>query len=241
MDAFVALCEAEGIWLVEDACQAHGAKWNGNGVGSFGVVGCFSFYPGKNLGGLGDAGIVVTRDPEIVERVKSLRDHGRSCDDRNIHLSIAGTDRMDALQARMLSLKLPLLAEWNSRRNAILETYRRHLTQPSTFLFRDDPRARSVTHHVVVQIDNRDRVLRELHSQGVGASVHYPVPCHQQPAMVSRIGHKKLSNAERACKRILSLPCTPDLTDAQIATIAHLVNALAIGQCSSLEYFHADE
>jgi dTDP-4-amino-4,6-dideoxygalactose transaminase len=226
MDEVVGFCNNYGLRMIEDASQAHGAKWAGRSVGSFGDAGCFSFYPGKNLGAFGDAGIVVSSSDAIISKIKSLRDHGRDADARDRHLAVGSTDRMDAIQARVLSVKLPYLPDWNRRRKVILDVYKRHIAQPPAYLFEDSPKSAPAVHQVVIQIHHRDRLLNDLRRIGVSATVHYPIPCHMQPAIRPWSEHISLPVAEEAARRILSLPLSPAMTDDDVLRIAGVFNKL---------------
>lgn len=221
MDLLRELTTRHGIALIEDAAQAHGAEFDGERAGSAADAAAFSFYPGKNLGALGDAGAVVTDDPDLARRIRSIADHGRSPSDRHRHDHRGRNSRMDALQAALLSVKLSDLDRANACRVAAMERYRALLpegVEPVEVL----PRARSVHHLAVMQIDDRESVTRRLDAAGVGWGVHYPVPCHRQPAFVEFAG-APLPVAEAAARRILSLPMSPCLTERQIAYVCSVL------------------
>ena len=218
MDEILRLCEAAGIAVVEDTAQAHGALLAGRRAGSIGTAGAFSFYPTKNLGAMGDGGAVVTDDDEVAARVRSLRHHGSAPDDANVHERAGGTERLDNLQAALLSLKLPRLDDENDQRRAAAERYRDRLEGlPLTLPPEDESDRRSVYHLFVVELDDRDRVRAALSEEGIGAGVHYPTPVHLQPGW-RHLGFSAgdLPVAERVASRVLSLPCFPGIQDDEI-------------------------
>ncbi|HLU53558.1 MAG TPA: DegT/DnrJ/EryC1/StrS family aminotransferase [Acidimicrobiia bacterium] len=202
-----------GIAVIEDAAQAHGARWEGRRVGSFGHAACFSFYPGKNLGAFGDAGAVVTNDPQLARRIRQLSNHGRG-DSHHVHEVAGDNSRLDALQAAVLDIKLDHLDEWNAARRAIARHYQELLADLPVRPVAQRPEAESVYHLFVVQVDARDDVLSSLEQQGVGVGLHYPIPCHLQPAFESGIS-PRLPVAEHAAQHILSLPMFPHMTREQ--------------------------
>jgi dTDP-4-amino-4,6-dideoxygalactose transaminase len=221
MDRLRALTARHDLALVEDAAQAHGAEFDGERAGSAADAAAFSFYPGKNLGALGDAGAVVSDDPELVGRIRSIADHGRSPSDRHRHDHRGRNSRMDALQAALLSVKLPDLDRANACRVAAMERYRRLLpdgVEPVEVL----PRARAVHHLAVVRVDDREAVTRRLDAAGIGWRVHYPVPCHRQPAFAEFAG-APMPVAETAAGRILSLPMSPCLAARQITYVCSVL------------------
>ncbi len=222
--ALSAIAERHGLLLIEDAAQAHGAAYAGRRAGSWGAVGTFSFYPGKNLGALGDGGAVVSDDGELIGRIRSLADHGRSRADRHAHVVVGRNSRLDTLQAAVLMAKLPGLDEANKSRVAVVERYRAGL--PSWCVpVADDPNARPVFHLAVVQVPERSTVTRALDAAGIGWGIHYPVPCHRQPAFAG-YADGPLPVAEAAATRILSLPVFPTLgpegADRVCEVLAHV-------------------
>lgn len=218
MDAFRALAERRGLLLVEDAAQAHGAAWNGRRVGSGTGLATFSFFPGKNLGALGDAGGVVTGDPELASRMRSLRDHGRAGKHRHDHL---GTNaRLDTLQAALLAVKLPHLEGWNEARRRNAAAYDADL-EPIRGVdpIRVEPAATSVYHQYVVRVRDRDSAIALLAERGVAAGVHYPIPLHRQPALADLAGSSACPNAELLAAEVLSVPVYPELAEADRETV----------------------
>jgi dTDP-4-amino-4,6-dideoxygalactose transaminase len=235
MDSLLAVADARGILVIEDAAQAHGAEWGGRRAGSFGAVACFSFYPGKNLGAFGDAGAVVTSQPELAARVRALANHGRVDGSAHYQHEFVGTNsRLDALQAIALSGKLACLDEWTSRRIDLAARYREHLTWTGIELVSVAPLARHVYHLLVVRVAERDRIRAELGTRGIQAGVHYPVPCHQQPPL-RRFADGPLPVAERTAAQLLSLPLFPHMTDDQVDTVCDALRELTGAQLHGLE------
>jgi len=210
MSALGRVCRAKGLALVEDAAQAHGARWEGQRVGSLGDAGAFSFYPGKNLGAMGDAGAVVTDDPAVAERIRSMADHGRARGRAAAHVRLGRNSRLDAMQATVLDVKLDHLDRWNAGRRRVADAYARLLPRGIQPVQGDD-RAESVHHLHVVRTDDRDRVRDALHSNGIGSGVHYPVPCHVL-TFFDADPNQPLPVAEEAAGEILSLPMYPHMT-----------------------------
>jgi dTDP-4-amino-4,6-dideoxygalactose transaminase len=227
-----AIAAAHGLALVEDAAQAHGARHQGTTAGSVGVAAGFSFYPGKNLGALGDGGAVVTSDLALADRIRCMANHGRSESDRYLHDLVGRNSRLDTLQAALLSAKLPLLDAGNARRAAAMAAYREMLPHGCTPVS-VQPGAEPVYHLAVIQVDDRHEVSDALTAAGVGWGVHYPIPCHQQPALATLhtsapVAQKlpmtqKFPIAERAAGRILSLPMSPTLTIEQVARVCDVL------------------
>jgi len=216
MEAICAIADARGIAVIEDAAQAHGARYHGRRVGAIGRAGCFSFYPGKNLGAYGEAGALVTDDASFAAKVRMLRDHAQS--ERYRHDTIGYNYRMDAFQGAVLNTKLNRLDEWNARRRMIAERYRRRLESlPWLELPQEMSDRTSVYHQFVVALDRRDEAAARLATVGIQTGLHYPIPLHLQPAY-DDLGYVRGSFpvAERLADRCLSLPISPSLSDAQI-------------------------
>jgi dTDP-4-amino-4,6-dideoxygalactose transaminase len=207
--------DAAGIALIEDAAQAHGALWRGDKAGSFGRAAAFSFYPSKNLGAFGDAGAVVTDDAALAARIRSLADHGRAPESRYQHESPGHNSRMDALQAAVLSVKLPRLARWNEQRRRAVARYHARLGDSLFQAVADLPDATGVYHLAVVQAPARDTLLERLTRHGIGWGLHYPVPCHRQQAF-AEYAREPLPVVDRAADSIVSLPLFPTITDEQV-------------------------
>lgn len=225
MAAIGELAAAHGLAVVEDACQAHGAAYRlADGrwarAGTLGRVGCFSFYPGKNLGALGEAGAITTDDGELAARIRVLHDHGQS--ERYIHVSAEGVNaRMDAIQAAMLEIKLGRLAEWNERRRQVAAWYRAALADSGLQLPVEPDGYRHAYHLYVVRVPRRERVRAYLAEHGVGTGLHYPIPLHRQPALAHLgLGEGSFPETERAAGEILSLPMYPHLGPEEVTYVA---------------------
>jgi dTDP-4-amino-4,6-dideoxygalactose transaminase len=234
MDAVLAVAAEAGIYVIEDAAQAHGAEWDGRRAGSFGDAACFSFYPGKNLGAAGDAGAVVTSRPELAARVRELANHGRSHGVAHYEHDYIGTNsRLDTLQAIMLSGKLARLDAWTRRRIELAGRYREALSGTGVKLTGLVPAARHVYHLFVVRVPGRDTVRAELARRGIQTGVHYPVPCHRQPPL-RRFATRPMPVAEQAAGELMSLPIFPHMTDDQLELVCEALRAvlgpLAAGQ-----------
>ncbi len=223
MDPLLALCRARDILVVEDACQAHGARYRGSPVGSLGDAGCFSFYPTKNLGAWGDGGAVVTDDPALAERLRLLRSHGEGT--RHNHQVAASTDRLDALQAAILSLKLEHLGGANRRRRDAGAALREALDGSDVVPPPPAPAdGDHVFHLFVVRSSERDALRDHLSAQGIANAVHYPTPIHLQPAYAELgLGPGSLPTAERLAGEICSLPIYPTIEENEIERIASAV------------------
>ena len=216
MAGLLAVAGKAGIFVVEDAAQAHGAEWDGRRAGTFGDAACFSFYPAKNLGALGDAGAVVTSRPDLADRVRALANHGRSRGAAHYEHDYVGTNsRLDALQAVLLSGKLRFLEEWTKRRISLAGRYREALSGTRVRLSAVAPPARHVYHLFVVRVAGRDALRAELGRRGIETGVHYPVPCHRQPPL-RQFTRGPLRVAEQAAGELLSLPMFPHLTESQV-------------------------
>jgi dTDP-4-amino-4,6-dideoxygalactose transaminase len=219
MDGLLAVANDEGLVVIEDAAQAHGAEWAGRRAGSLGAVGCFSFYPAKNLGAFGDAGAIVTSRLEIADRVRALANHGRAHGSAHYEHEFVGVNsRLDALQAIALSGKLAFLEEWTTRRIALAARYRAQLRDLDLGEVAVDPLARHVYHLFVVRVANRPLIQAELERRGIHTGVHYPVPCHLQPPM-RRYADGPLPITERAAQELLSLPLFPHMTEIQVDAV----------------------
>jgi dTDP-4-amino-4,6-dideoxygalactose transaminase len=213
LDALRPVAGRYGLAVIEDAAQAHGARLRGRRAGSVGTAAGFSFYPGKNLGALGDAGAVVTPDTELAARIRRRADHGRAASDRHRHEQRGRNSRLDTVQAAVLSVKLADLDNANRARRRAMDRYRRQLP-PSVRTITTHPAAEPVHHLAVIQVEDRATVTAELDRHGIGWGIHYPIPCHRQPAYSEFA--ESLPVAERAADHILSLPMFPAITDGQV-------------------------
>jgi len=223
------ISQRHGIPLIEDAAQAHGAKYRGKGVGTFGQSGCFSFYPGKNLGAYGEAGAVVTDDDQIAARLRALRDHAQT--QRYHHGEIGFNYRMDGFQGAVLGVKLKYLERWTAARCRLAERYKGLLEGMPLQLPVQAPDRRHVWHLFVVLHPERDRIRQEMEASGIATGLHYPIPLHLQPA------YRHLSHvlgdfpvAERIAQECLTLPLFPEMTlDQQDAVVETLGESLHTG------------
>jgi len=220
MDSITNIAKKHGIAVIEDACQAHGALYKNRKAGSMGTSGCFSFYPGKNLGAFGEGGAVVTNDEEIASTIKMIRDHGQ---EKKYHHLIEGYNgRLDAIQAGILRIKLKRLAKWNElrRNNAFL--YNKYLCDISgiTLPFESEF-STSVFHLYVIHVNKRDELQQFLNSKGIATGLHYPVPLHLQKAYsYLKISEGTFPVTENSAKTLLSLPMFAELTETQIKYVA---------------------
>ena len=222
MDSLSRTAGRAGLWLIEDAAQAHGATWRDRRAGSIGRAGCFSFYPGKNLGAFGDAGAVVTSDGELARQIRSLRDHGRVAGSHYRHDVIGINSRLDALQAVVLTAKLARLDAWNEARRSIIARYRAAFASSPIRLVEDTPGGQGVYHLAVARVKDRARIQEQLAALGIQTSIHYPVPCHQQAAY-ARFADGPLPVSEAAAGELLSLPIFPHLSDDRLAQVCDAV------------------
>jgi dTDP-4-amino-4,6-dideoxygalactose transaminase len=230
MDEIAAVARDSGAFIVEDAAQAHGARYGRRRAGSLGTLGCFSFYPSKNLGALGDGGAVTTNDPALAERVRLLHDHGQRR--KYVHDLVGFSARLDGLQAAWLRVKLRHLAQWNARRRAIARLYDDALgglagiRVPHTA-----PWCEPVYHLYVIRCAQRDALKAHLEAAGIAAGTHYPIPLHLLPAFAG-LGYRPgdFPAAEAAAREVLALPMYPELSDAAVAQVCAAVRAWAAGR-----------
>ncbi|SFL88271.1 DegT/DnrJ/EryC1/StrS family aminotransferase [Geodermatophilus ruber] len=232
MQAISGVAAAAGLALVEDAAQAHGGSWEGRPAGSWGRAGCFSFYPGKNLGAFGDAGAVVTDDADLADHIRSMRNHGRSDGSHHDHPVLGTNSRMDALQAVVLSAKLPRLDAWIAARRAAAARYEALLAGGPVRLVGRACGAGHAYHLLVARVPDRDRVRRDLAGAGVETGLHYPTPCHLM-APYRRYGAEPLPVAEHSAGQILSLPLFPHMTHDQVTAVCARLRELVPAEASS--------
>jgi dTDP-4-amino-4,6-dideoxygalactose transaminase len=226
MQPMLELAERHRLFVVEDACQAHGAKWQSRRAGSIGTVGCFSFYPGKNLGAYGDGGAIVTNDERLVDRLNLLRDFGQR--KKYEHLIKGDNCRLDSLQAAVLDVKLKYLDEWNERRRDHAALYDTLLAAAGFPVPKNLDADGHVYHLYVTQVDDRENVQRHLAQRGIQTGIHYPIPIHLQPAYVD-LGLREgcFPVTENAAAKILSLPMFPELTGDQIRYVVESLAEIA--------------
>jgi len=228
MQAWVDLCEEHGIALVEDCAQAHLATWQGKMAGAFGKAGAYSFYPTKNLGTLGDAGMLVTQDESIAKKASSLRNYGQSV--RYHHPALGMNSRLDEMQAAILSVRLKWLPEFTKRRQEIASAYRAKIINPLVKLLNAPQESSSHVYHLFAIIcEMREKLQAHLQFNGVQALIHYPIPIHhQEPCKNILRDPQGLSNSERYANTCLSLPCHPQMTDDDLEMVILAVNSFVI-------------
>jgi UDP-N-acetyl-3-dehydro-alpha-D-glucosamine 3-aminotranferase len=231
VDGVLQLCDRHGLWLVEDAAQAHGALYAGRRVGGLGRLATWSFYPTKNLGCYGDGGAVTGNDRALVQRVRRLANHGQ--DSRYHHVEVGWNSRLDSLQAAVLNCRLPLLEADNARRRELACHYTGGLAGAGDLALppADPPGSLSVYHQLTVRTAYRDALMRHLADHGIASSIHYPSPLHRQPALAGTAaapggvasGGDDLSVATAAAAQVLCLPMFPELTDEEVAAVCAAV------------------
>jgi dTDP-4-amino-4,6-dideoxygalactose transaminase len=226
MEPILRVAEAHGLAVIEDAAQAHGAEWCGRRAGAMGAMGCFSFYPGKNLGAAGEGGAVTTDDDELAARIRLLRDWGA---EHKYHHVVRGFNyRLEELQAAILRVKLAELEAWTEARRAHAARYRELLAGCPVRLPVEAPEGRHVYHVFAVRHPERDRLARALAEHGVATGIHYPVPVHLQPGYADLgYGPGDFPVSELAAREVLSLPMYPELRPDQVEAVAELVSSLA--------------
>ena len=229
MEDILRIAKHYKLRIIEDASQAHGASRFGCGAGTWGDLGCFSFYPGKNLGAFGEAGGIVTDDSALNTKLRALRDHGKTSSAQ--HSSFGWNARMDGLQAAILSIKLDFLTDWNERRTKIAERYLSQLQLlPQLILPKILPENLHCFHVFAIQTDQRDQLLKNLRSHNIDCRVHYSTPIHLQPGWRC-LGYRKgdFPIAEAICSQLISLPIHPELQVSQqeqvIQTLHHLLDS----------------
>jgi dTDP-4-amino-4,6-dideoxygalactose transaminase len=220
-----------GLLVIEDACQAHGATYGGKKTGSFGALGCFSFYPTKNLGGYGDGGMVVTNHPRFYEKLRLLRCYGEKR--KYEHRIKGGNSRLDELQAAILRVKLKCLDQWNDERREKANRFSERLASLGIVCPIERKGARHVYHLYVVRTGKRDALQRFLNKRGIGTLIHYPIPIHQQKAF-NELGYRRgdLPLTEQYSRKILSLPFFPEIKESEMEEVArgiqHFMEAVAV-------------
>jgi len=228
MDPIVEIARRRGLAVIEDAAQAHGARYQGRPVGSLGDLACFSFYPGKNLGAYGEGGIVVTSNEEHARKIRMLRDWGQ---DRKYHHVLAGYNyRMEGMQGAVLRVKLRHLEKWTEARRAHAARYRALLPGCGVEIPAEAAGARHVYHVYAVRSARREAIMKGLGEQGIQTGIHYPIPVHLQPAYADpAYGPGTFPHAEKAAAEVTSLPMYPELTEAQLQLVADGLRGLAHG------------
>lgn len=224
VDEVKKICKKHKLFLVEDSAQAHGAKYKNKTVGSFGEMGCFSFYPGKNLGCYGEGGGILTNNKKYYNQIQKLKNHGSI--NKYFHDEIGYNMRMEGIQAAVLSVKLKNLNNWNKRRKEIAEIYREEISNSKIKMQFQPEWANSVHHLFVIETENRDGLKKYLEKKNIFAAMHYPVPCHLQKAY-KFLGYQRgsLANAEYLTNHCLSLPMFAELTNGEVKKIIKAINS----------------
>jgi dTDP-4-amino-4,6-dideoxygalactose transaminase len=222
MERIMNIANQHQIYVVEDACQAHGASYNGQRVGSIGDAACFSFYPGKNLGAYGDGGAVVTNDDNIANRIRELREYGQK--EKYVHLTLGYNSRLDAIQAAILRVKLRWLDRWNEKRRNAANLYRDLLADSDLVVPEERPGSYHVYHLFVVQHQSRDDLMAYLKEKNIFCGIHYPLPVHhQQPYLSARSVPHGVPVTSELSKIILSLPMFPEISKTQIKAVVNAI------------------
>jgi dTDP-4-amino-4,6-dideoxygalactose transaminase len=217
LPAIQALCAERGLWLLEDCAQAHGAEWQGRKVGGFGRAGAFSFYPSKNLTVMGDGGLLVTNNDAVAARCRQLRDHGRL--NKDVHAEVGFNLRFNDIQAAVGRVLLRRLDAMNEQRRRVAARYVQGLAGLPLSLPSERAGARHVYHLYVIRTDRRDTLAKYLKERGIATGIHYPVPCHRQPAVES-LASPALPVTERLVREILTLPISAGHTEAEADEVA---------------------
>lgn len=213
------IAERHGVPVIEDCAQAHGALLDGKRAGTWGICGCFSFYPTKNLGAIGDAGAIVTSDPKLAQKLRALRNYGWT-ERYAVREQFGCNSRIDEIQAAVLNAKLPFLPIWNERRRQVILRYLSEFKEHGIATLERPCGPEDVGHLFVMRVNDRADVQQELARCGIGTSVHYPFPDHQQSAWIGEPwAATSLPETEASCREIISLPCFPELTHAEIRAV----------------------
>jgi len=225
MQMILDIAEKNNLVVVEDACQAHGARYKGQRAGSMGHAAGFSFYPTKNLGACGDGGIVTTNDANVAETIRALRNCGQTA--KNVHELEPFNHRLDNLQAAILRVKLKYLDEWISSRRRLAAYYSKLLAGSNVILPAEPPGYEHVYHLYVIRLQNRDSLQAYLKERGIGTAIHYPTPVHLQPFYSNGTDRRgQFPAAENICNEILSLPMYPELTEEQVEIVASEITGM---------------
>jgi dTDP-4-amino-4,6-dideoxygalactose transaminase len=231
MKPILEIADKHGLYVVEDAAQAHGAEYYVKKVGSLGHISCFSFYPTKNIGAYGDGGMVLTNENELAEKIKILREYGQKR--KYYHELIGLNSRLDEIQAAVLRVKLKYLEEWNNKRRMNAKLYNEVLSEMNIpeiiALPIEKSYAKHVFHLYVIRCKKRTALLKFLSTRGISTGVHYPIPVHKQTSYSSLVTHTKLPNTERLSNEVLSLPMFPELTDDEILLVCENIKSFYHG------------
>jgi dTDP-4-amino-4,6-dideoxygalactose transaminase len=223
MDLISQISKDNDLYLIEDCSQSHGAKWRNRKLGTFGILACFSFYPTKNLGAIGDGGAVVTNKNELADKIRVLRQYG--WDSQKISQIPSTVSRLDEIQAAILRVKLKVLDFGNQLRQEKASIYSKLLKDSNLILPVVNPNSEHVYHLFVIQIENREKIIREMNSHQIFPGIHYPLPVHLNPAYIQDdySSPAKLAITERISKKILSLPIYPELSECDIERVCDIL------------------
>lgn len=224
MDPIMEIARKYNLFVIEDACQAHGTEYKGKKVGSIGDLGCFSFYPAKNLGAYGDGGMIVTNNKELADKLRMLRNYGQP--QKHYHDFVGVNSRLAEIQAAILRVKLKHLDEWNESRRKVANLYNECLESFGVIIPVEKKYAKHVYHLYVIRCKERDKVKQYLLKNGIQTQVHYPIPVHKQKAYSDSGGNAQLPITEKICSEILSLPIYPSLKDKELEYIANTIKGL---------------
>lgn len=223
MDSIMEIAKEYNLYVIEDACQAHGAKYRGKRVGSIGDIGCFSFYPTKNLGAYGDGGMITTNNPELAQKIQMLRNYGQP--KKYEHDFVGINSRLDEIQAACLRVKLKYLDKWNQNRRNIASQYNTLLKNISVITPQETTFAEHVYHLYVIRSSQRDSLQKKLSEKNIRTQIHYPIPVHKQKAYQELGFDVSLPVTEKICKEILSLPMHPFLKEDDIYTVVDAIKS----------------
>lgn len=224
-----AVADKHGLYIIEDACQAIGATYQGQMIGAIGDIACFSFFPTKNLGGFGDGGLMTTNSAELAERIQMLRFHGQKVKYKNEILGY--NSRLDEIQAAVLNIKRPYLKTWNDRRRAVAKMYNHAFESLAEVKIpAETPESEHVYHLYCIMAEQRDALAKHLEGLGIGTGVYYAIPLHLQPALLS-LGYQAgdLPVSEMLSQKALALPMFPDITDEEVHAVISAVKAFYQG------------
>jgi dTDP-4-amino-4,6-dideoxygalactose transaminase len=222
MDPIMKVAAKHGLAVIEDAAQSITSTYKGKKAGSIGTIGCLSFFPSKNLGGIGDGGMVVTNDKQLYDRLSIMRNHGMN--PKYYHKYVGGNFRLDPIQAAALLVKLPHLEKWSQARRKNAAYYDKKFAGTSVMTPRINPDCVSIYNQYVIRVPKRDELIKILKNKNIGCEIYYPVPMHLQECF-SYLGYKKgdFPEAEKAANEVLALPIYPELTDAMKDYVADTI------------------
>lgn len=230
MERLLKITDYNGVYVIEDACQAHGATFKGQKAGSFGDFGCFSFYPSKNLGCAGDGGAITTDDETFYKTILALRDHGQP--QKHVHTFVGHNSRLDAVQACILDIKLKYLDEWNGKRRVVSWIYDRNFMESDLYndgeleIIEPNSESNPVFHLYVIKVGDREEIIKRLEKAEVQYGVHYPSPIHKMPAYKEYFEGKRYPEAERWCEHILSLPMYPEMSLTEVNLLCNVIKGI---------------